>query len=380
MKEIVFLVPGRLDQLTGGYLYDRQIVDRLRSNGRPVRVIELISEADHEALATISDGSTAVVDGLALPLLEKTLGRHAVRLRLVGFVHHTLALETGLSRVEAEGAAALEAALLPRFRGILCPSQDTAAAVAGYGVGADRLAVVPPGTAKPLMAIRRIRRRPPRSLLCVASLVPRKGHAVLIDALARLRDLDWKLMCVGALDRDQTVTRLVRRQIAAAGLQRRITLAGEWPPAKLPRAYRAADLFVLASFHEGYGMVFAEAMAHGLPIIATRAGAIPETVPKEAGVLVPPGDPQALARALRRVLTEPALVARLATGSRSVGARLPTWPSATTQWEKALDRLALRDPPPLAASVSSGGRRNSVAFPTRGTGIGQTGAADNQLL
>src|SRR5262249_11205793 len=124
------------------------------------------------------------------------------------------------------------------------------------------------------------------------------------------------------------------------GLEQRITLAGELAPAALTRAYRTADLFVLPSFHEGYGMAYAEAMAHGLPIIATTAGAIPETVPRQAGLLVPPGNPAALARALRRIIDKPALAAGLATGSRAAGARLPEWPRVTEQWEKAADRLA----------------------------------------
>jgi len=92
-------------------------------------------------------------------------------------------------------------------------------------------------------------------------------------------------------------------------------------------------------------MVYAEAMVHGLPVIATTAGAIPETVLPQAGLLVPPGDPAALARALRRVITEPTLATRLAMGSRAVGARLPDWPQATETWERAFDRLAALDPP-----------------------------------
>jgi glycosyltransferase involved in cell wall biosynthesis len=125
--------------------------------------------------------------------------------------------------------------------------------------------------------------------------------------------------------------------ISAARLGRRITLAGEQPPRMVMQAYRAADLFVLPSLHEGYGMAFAEAMAHGLPIIATAAGAIPQTVPREAGLLVRPGDAAELARALRRVIAEPALAARLAAGSRAAGGRLPDWRQAAEQWGELLE-------------------------------------------
>jgi glycosyltransferase involved in cell wall biosynthesis len=102
----------------------------------------------------------------------------------------------------------------------------------------------------------------------------------------------------------------------------------------------------LPSLHEGYGMVYAEAMVHGLPVVATTAGAIPETVPPQAGLLVPPGNPAALARALRRLIAQPMLAARLAAGSRAMGARLPDWPQATETWERAFDRLAALAPPP----------------------------------
>lgn len=344
MSELAFVVPGRLDQLTGGYLYDRHIVEGLRARGRGVKVVELAPKTDGAALAALDDGTTTVIDGLALADLDLAVERQARRLRLVAFVHHPLAEETGLSRAEAERAGKLEAAVLPYFRGVLCPSRKTAAAVERYGVSADRIAIVPPGTAKPMAHLRR-QSCAARALLCVASLVPRKGHRVLIEALARIRDLDWNLVCVGSLDRDPVTTRSVRRVISAVGLDHRVTLAGEWPPQAVVRAYQAAEIFVLPSFHEGYGMAYAEAMAHGLPVIATSAGAIPETVPREAGLFVPPGDPSALARALRRLITEPALRVRLAAGSRAAGARLPGWRQATEVWEKASNRLAALDPP-----------------------------------
>jgi glycosyltransferase involved in cell wall biosynthesis len=343
--ELAFIVPGRLDQLTGGYIYDRHIVEILRARGRAVGVIELEPETGARRLATIANGATVVIDGLALPWLEHVIEAQRRRLRLLALVHHPLAEETGIVPAKAEQLARLEAAALPRFRGVLCPSRFTAAAVERYGVPPERVAVIPPGTAKPT-TYPRSRRGPARELLCVASLVPRKGHCVLIEALARIRGLDWGLLCIGSLDRDPTTTRTIRRIISQTGLGRRITLAGEWRPESLARAYRAADVFVLPSFHEGYGMAYAEAMAYGLPIIATNAGAIPETVPAAAGLLVPPGDPTALAQALRRAIGKPALAARLAAGSRAAGTRLPAWQQVTEQWEVALDRLAALDPPP----------------------------------
>ena len=132
-------------------------------------------------------------------------------------------------------------------------------------------------------------------------MTPRKGHGLLIEALARNAARPWRLTIIGSLTRDPETVAGVRAAIARHGLGDRVTLAGEWEQERLGAAYEAADIFVLASYHEGYGMAFAEALAYGLPIVATTGGAIPETVPQGAGLLVPPGDVASLADALARV-------------------------------------------------------------------------------
>jgi glycosyltransferase involved in cell wall biosynthesis len=346
-RELVFVVPGRLDQLTGGYLFDRHIVEGLRARGRVVRVIELAAReprADGAVLAAVADGTPTVVDGLALANLGEVAAAHARRLRLVALVHGPLAHETGLPPAVAKPAAGREAALLLQLRGMLCASRQTAAAIQSYGVDPDRIIIAPPGTAKPNQHPRP-RRGPIRALLCVANLVPLKGHCVLVAALSELRDLDWTLLCIGSVERDRATADAVRQAIADAALERRIFLAGERAAAAVAAANAAADAFVLPSFHEGYGMAYAEAMANGLPVIATTAGAIPEIVPPSAGLLVPPGDPPALAQAVRRVIADPPLATRLAAGSREAGARLPDWPRAIADWEAAFDRLVSLPPP-----------------------------------
>jgi glycosyltransferase involved in cell wall biosynthesis len=344
-----FLVPGALDQLTGGYLFDRHVVEGLRASGRAIDAIELPGQfpgpdavacmGAADALARLPDGAVTVIDGLALLAFADCLEREAKRLRIVAFVHHPLADETGLSERERSRIGALEARLLKLVRGVLAPSESTARLVAAYGASRARIAVTPPGTVKPR---RPMRRRPARSrveFLCVASLTPRKGHLILVDALAALADRDWRCRCIGSLTRDAATAAAVRCEIGRRGLKGRIALAGEWEPSRLGEAYTAADAVVLPSFHEGYGMALAEALAHGVPVISTTAGAIPETVPPSAGLLVPPGDAAAFTEALRRFLEEPALRARLAAGARKAGARLPDWPQAVADWAAALDRL-----------------------------------------
>ena len=350
MRPIVFLVPGPLDQLTGGYLFDRAIVEGLRATGCAVEVVELAGRfpepdaaaisAASAAIARLPDGALAVIDGLALLAFADVLDEIGRRLRPIAFVHHALAEETGLSEREHRRIAALEGRLLRGLGGALCPSESTARSLAAYGLPRARLAVTPPGTLKPTRLPRRRAARGPVDLLCVATLTPRKGHLLLVEALAALADRPWRCRLIGSAERAPEHAALLRYEIGRRGLKGRIALEGEWPPARLPEAYAEADAFVLPSFHEGYGMALAEALAWGLPVISTTAGAIPETVPASAGLLVPPGDAAALTAALARFLEEPTLRARLAAGARAAGARLPDWPQAIAGWAAALDRLA----------------------------------------
>jgi glycosyltransferase involved in cell wall biosynthesis len=346
---LAFLVPGSIDQLTGGYLFDRKVVEGIRALGRTVTVAELVGcypDADDaaraaaaETLTRLPPQSTAVIDGLALPGFTECLEPEARRLRLIGFIHHPRSLETGLSPAEARRYAALEARLWPLLKGIVCPSAHTARAVIASGVAARRVAVTAPGTDKPGTIARRKVQGPLR-LLAVGAVTPRKGHLLLVEALAELREFNWRLTCIGSLERDRASAASLRGAVAAHGLGDRVSLAGERRPELLSAEYRDADLFVLPSYHEGYGMVYAEALAHGLPVIATTAGAIPDTVPSTASILVPPGDAAALREALRRVFVEERLRSRLAAGAARAATALPDWPTAVRKWASALDRLA----------------------------------------
>jgi len=347
---LAFVVPGALAQITGGYLYDRQVVEGLRRQGREVTLIELAGShpdadlaartAASEALAGLPAGSTVVIDGLALPAFAGSLKAHAERLRVIGFIHHPLSLETGLNPATAHHYAALEAELWPLLKGVICPSEHTARAILASGLPRNRIAVVAPGTQKQAHAAQVERCPGPLQLLAVGTVTPRKGHLLLIEALANLRELDWRLTCIGSLERAPACTDALRTAVAAHHLEDRIELQGEQPAEHLAEAYRKADVFVLPSYHEGYGMVFSEALAHGLPIISTTAGAIPDAAPSVASLLVAPGDALALSAALRRVLSDDDLRARLAAGALEAAASLTDWNSALLNWMTALDELA----------------------------------------
>jgi glycosyltransferase involved in cell wall biosynthesis len=340
-----FVVPGPLDQRTGGYIYDRRIVDGLRALGWTVQVNELpgrFPEADEIARAAATDviakmapGALVVIDGLALAAFA-ALGDRLPR-PWVALVHHPLALETGLSPAEARTLAETERRLLARAARVIVTSPGTRRDVAAYDVAGARIGVVCPGTDPAPLA--RGGPGPGLALLCVASLTPRKGHLVLLEALGELTDLEWHLTCVGSVERDPACAQAIAAALDRLGLRERVRLVGERAEADLAPFYDRADVFVLASYHEGYGMVLTEALARGLPVIATRAGAIPDTVPADAGLLVPPGDPQALAAALRQVMTEAGLRPRLIAGARAARRDLPGWNDAARAFAAELAGL-----------------------------------------
>jgi len=230
-------------------------------------------------------------------------------------------------------------------RGVVVTSEATAALLATYRVRADDVAVVVPGTAPAPLARGSAGQDPraPVALLCVASLVERKGYDVLVAALAQLKHLSWRLTCVGSPRlQPQTAAALVE-QVRACGLADRVTFAGEMHQAGLDAAYDAADVFVLPTRYEGYGMAVAEAVARGLPVVSTYTGGIPDLVGADSGILRQPGDVSGWTYALGLLLSPDwDLRRRLAAGARARRDTLPTWHDAARSMAAALTRFSER--------------------------------------
>jgi glycosyltransferase involved in cell wall biosynthesis len=170
--------------------------------------------------------------------------------------------------------------------------------------------------------------------------VPRKGFDVLVAALARIAELPWRLTIAGDLTRDPNEAARLQASISRHRLTSRIETPGAVSSERLAALYSEADLFVLASRFEGYGMAYAEALSRGLPVIGTMAGAIPDTVPHQAGLLVPPGDVSALAEALRSILADADLRRRLSDAASEAARMLPSWRQSGAIFAATLEKLA----------------------------------------
>jgi glycosyltransferase involved in cell wall biosynthesis len=348
-RAATFAVPGTLDTPTGGYAYDRQVICALRELGWAIDVLDLGEgfprpgkQGVHDAgmrLAQVRPGRPIVIDGLALGVLPDIAARLCASHALVALVHHPLAFESGLSAVEAEALHVSEETALASAQHVVTTSAAIKELlISGYGVGAERITVVPPGTnrckANPAPGAADI------SLLSVGAVVPRKGYDVLVAALARLKDLRWRLTIAGDRTRDPAAAARLDADIAALGLADRVTAAGAVSGERLAALYAGADLFVLPSRFEGYGMAFAEAMAHGVPVIGTTAGALPETIPPGTGILVPPDDVSALAAALRRLMLDPVERRRLSTAAHEAAQHLPTWRESGRLFAAVIEAVA----------------------------------------
>ena len=225
--------------------------------------------------------------------------------------------------------------------GVVVTSRFTADTLKRFGVSSERVRVVTPGVDKADFAAGPASDAPPE-LLVVGTVIPRKGHDVLVRALTSLRQHRWHCVCAGSLARDRSYAERVVRSIEDSELGGRVEFVGECDSAQLDSFYRRASVFVLPSHYEGYGMVLAEALARGLPIVSTTGGAIPDTVPLETGLLVPPGNADALSTAIRTFIngSEGATMRnRCVEAARRYATTMQTWESAVNQMENAITEL-----------------------------------------
>lgn len=345
-KAAAFAIPGDATQKTGGYIYEYELLQALRRAGRTVQHIELSagfpdpSEAETTAsiaaMAELPEDMPLIIDGLVFGSID-TAGLASVKAPIVAMIHHPLGLETGLSPERSQFLLQREADNLALASAVLVPSPHTARILMSeFGVPESKITIALPGF-RPADPIR----TPisPPLILSVGLLAERKGHDVLVAALAEIRDLQWQAQIVGKTH-DPAVEARLQNQIAQLGLADRITLTGLLADETVIERFRQATIFALATRYEGYGIVLGEALLHGLPIVTCRTGAVPDTVPDGSGILVPVDDVRAFADALRLLLVDDTKRAEMSERSALAGRQLNSWSVTERIVSQILDKLA----------------------------------------
>ena len=344
VTDVHVVVPEGIDdpaRPSGGNTYDRRVCRGLAALGWAVHEHAVPGAwprpgvPAHAALARavqqIPDGAVVLVDGLIASTAPEALVPQARRLRLVVLVHMPLGHRPPDD--EAGAVRAREQEVLAAAAAVVSTSAWTRRRLGElYALPADRVHVTEPGVDAACLAPGTAAGG---ALLCVAALTPDKGHDVLLAGLATATDVSWRCECVGSLVRDPAFADMVRRRARNSGLGDRVRFLGTRTGPELDRAYTAADLVVLASRAETYGMVVAEALARGLPVLATEVGGVTEALGHgedgiRPGLLVPPGDPLALGVALRRWLCDAELRARLRQAARQRRGSLRPWPATAS--------------------------------------------------
>ncbi|MGW1721716.1 glycosyltransferase family 4 protein [Streptomyces sp. NPDC002306] len=355
LRSVHFVLPGGVDDPaapSGGNAYDRRVSLDLPGFGWQVHKHAVDGAwprpgvaARAELARTLSqlpDGSVVLLDGIVACGVPEIVVPEAERLRLAVLVHLPLGDETGLAPDVAADLDTRERTVLRAVPAVIATSDwAVRRLISHHGLLPERVHVAAPGAdIAPLASGTDGVSR----LLCVAAVTPRKGQHRLVEALAAAADLPWSCVCVGGLGQDPEYVAHLRTLIREHGLEDRLHLAGPQVGAELDASYAAADLMVLTSYAETYGMAVTEALARGIPVLATDVGGLPEAVGRAPdggvpGILVPPENPAALAAELRGWFGEADVRRRLKAAARSRRAALGGWATTAKTLAGVLGRL-----------------------------------------
>lgn len=346
-QPIQLCTPKLLTARTGGYRYIRHMAAALEANGHPVHVDLMPGDfLDVDVRAINSLGKRLkkargriVLDAMASAAFAGLDAKRMPSPAPVLLSHHVFADDPDLGSLHHSRLAQAERVALERCGGVIATSHATVARLRELGAREEHLHVVRAGTPSLGSNSTRPRHERPPRVLCIAPVVPSRGHDLLVEALGGLGERDWQCQCIGSLRNARRWVKRVQARAGELGIAERIEWSGDPGEDDREFAWQQADILVVASRYDGCAMVVDEALARGVPVVATRAGALAEPMTEDTGWIVPPADSATLAIALGEAIDDPQRRESCAAAGREVAANRPGWDRQAVAFATALSDL-----------------------------------------
>jgi glycosyltransferase involved in cell wall biosynthesis len=338
--KLYFIIPGNIHSLTGGYLYDMKMIRGLEEQGYDVPIIGIdepltclaaIEGYCRSQFIKLPPGTCVVIDSLVLGLLHKLVREFSDRLNIVGLIHLPVTyniLSYKMKLADYEINAMMDASSL------IVTGRFMVQLLGDAGIPSEKITIVEPGTER--YPRKRTYKKLPTELLCISNYSAIKAQHVLVQALEKIRHMDWSLNLYGNMQRDERYVASLRSYILRKNLEGRILLHDTIPHDQISAAFLQSDLFILPSLFESFGMVLAESLAHGIPVVTTVAGNIPYTVPPAMGVFTERGNADHLAYALNELMLDEEKYASLYRAASDYHKQARSWETAISDFESII--------------------------------------------
>ena len=339
-----FLIPGDIETLAGSYIYDKRIIEGLKAKGHTVNLQRLADDfpfPSDESLVqckkivkSIPKSEPIIVDSLAFGVIPEILEDVAATNPIIALIHVPLSVDPIYSAYQRTLLTSNEQEAFKLASKFVVTSEYTLDVLLNLGIEMPQIKLVVPG----IDDFPQKKNFPdkPFKLLSIANMCRSKDHSILVRALSALKDKDWLLDCYGNLDMDREYLSDLQAMIRKNHLQEKILIHGIVSGQELTNAFLNADLFVHPSDFEIYGMALSEALAHGIPVVASTGGGICKTVPSKMGQFFKPGDVYGLQSILEELFENQDVYKKLWTNAQFYKERAQTWAKSIDLFETAL--------------------------------------------
>jgi glycosyltransferase involved in cell wall biosynthesis len=350
--KIHLLYSGDYNALTGGFIYNKRIVEGLKLKGHEIKLHPLPGDfpypsVDHRNYCMyitqlIPIGEPIIIDSIVFGIIPEILKELSIKNPIIGLIHLLYTVNPNYSIHERESLAISEKESCNYTSAMVATSFFTQQLLLKLRVNRNIISVILPGVdnypRKTNYAVT------PTKLLCVSNYTTGKGYLTLIKALTLLKDKDWEINCYGNQEFDPEYVRQIKSKIDENGLENRIHIHSAIKDKELSDAYLNADLLVHPSNFETYGMVLTEALAHGLPVVASTGGGIKETVPEKMGFFFTPGDANSLKSVLTDLMDNPKIYKPLCREASHYYKQQNNWENSISSFEQLIIRIVDSEP------------------------------------